>query len=100
MYVHVSRSLRTVEYIPDVCTIPIYCNLLYFKFNYLILGEHGLPAPVYLPASHPIALRRAAVCLYSGMQSIGDGANVPEAKNSSAKAMWLKLGHIITLDPR
>jgi hypothetical protein len=100
MYVRVSRSLRTIKYSPVVGTLQSYCNLLYFKFNYLILGEHGLPAPIYLPASHPIALRRAAVCLYSGMQSIGDGANVPEAKNSSAKAMWLKLGHMITLDPR
>jgi hypothetical protein len=55
---------------------------------------------MYLPASHPIVLKKAAVCLYSGLQSIGDGASVPEAKNSAAKAMWLKLGHIITLDPR
>jgi hypothetical protein len=31
---------------------------------------------------------------------MGDGANVPEAKNNSAKAMWLKLGHLISLDPR
>jgi hypothetical protein len=70
-------------------------------FNYLILlGEHGLPAPIYMPASHPVALRRAAVCIYSGLQSLGEGSSVPEAKNDSAKAMWLKLGHIITLDPR
>jgi hypothetical protein len=66
----------------------------------LSVGEHGLPAPMYLPAIHPIALRRAALCLYAGLQSMGDGATVPEAKNSSAKAMWLKLGHLITLDPR
>jgi hypothetical protein len=66
----------------------------------LVLGETGQPAPVYLPAQHPVALRRAAVCLYAGYETIGNGATVPEAKNSAAKAMWLKLGHIITIDSR
>lgn len=64
------------------------------------LGEHGLPVPIYLPAVHPVVLRRAAVCLYSGLSSMGEGASVPEAKNDSARAMWLKLGHSISLDPR
>jgi hypothetical protein len=66
----------------------------------LLAGEHGLPAPIYLPASHPVVLRKAAVCVYSGLQSIGEGTSVPEAKNCSAKAMWLKLGHLVTIDPR
>ena len=71
-----------------------------YKRQPLISGETGQSAPVYIPAVHPVALRRAAVCLYAGYESIGSGANVPEAKNSAAKAMWLKLGHLITLDTR
>jgi len=66
----------------------------------LSIGEQSRPAPVYLPAQHPILLRRAAVCLFEGLETIGSGQNVPEAKNSAARSMWLKVGHIITLDPR
>jgi hypothetical protein len=65
-----------------------------------VLGEQGLPMPLYLPANHPVVLRKAAVCLYSGLTSMGEGASVPEAKNDSARAMWLRLGHLISLDPR
>jgi hypothetical protein len=65
-----------------------------------VLGEQGRTLPTYLPAQHPIALRRGAVCLYEGLETIGSGQNVPEAKNSAARSMWLKLGYLITLDPR
>jgi len=56
-------------------------------FSYF-LGEQGLPLPIYMPAVHPIPLRRSAVCLFAGKEAIGSGASVPEAKNSAAMSMW------------
>jgi hypothetical protein len=73
------------------------CSFTHFVY---FLGEQGLPLPVYMPAVHPVPLRRSAVCLFSGKESVGSGASVPEAKNSAAKAMWLLQGHIITIDQR
>ena len=82
----------------EIGTAYLVCNIDFYV--HLIVGETGQPAPIYIPAQHPVALRRAAVCLYSGYETVGSGANVPEAKNSAARAMWLKLGHLISVDPR
>jgi hypothetical protein len=71
-----------------------FTHVIYF------LGEQGLPLPVYMPAVHPVPLRRSAVCLFAGKEAVGSGASVPEAKNSAARAMWLLQGHIITIDQR
>jgi len=62
--------------------------------------EHNMLPPVFLPAVHPWPDHVAVLCSYAGVDALGGGPSVIDARIAAARQVWIGLGHLITIDPR